>query len=256
MVDTVPRSASRPGMPARAVPAPVVGRLPGYLQALEVLISDDVPTVSSEELAGMCGVRSAILRRDLSHLESAGRRGVGYECAALAATIREFLGVDRTRRIGIIGAGRLGSALADYAGIPDRGFALHGVFDIDPAVIGTTVGGVAVAPVAELARAVAAERIELIIIAVPASSAQAAADAAVDAGVRGLMSFAPVVLTVPSEVRVRHVDLATELQVLAYYTAAEAPDAAAAEPAAPRPAPGSGTHTDAIAPADTTEQQQ
>ena len=105
---------------------------------------------------------------------------------------------------------------------------------------------------AEIHRVVAAERIELIVIAVPASSAQAAADAAVDAGVRGLMSFAPVVLTVPSEVSVRHVDLATELQVLAYYTSVESPDA---DSAAPDTDP-AGARTDTDAPADTTEQQQ
>lgn len=224
MVDTVSRPNPRPGMPARAVPAPVVTRLPGYLQALEALIGRQTTTVSSEELAGMCGVRSAILRRDLSHLESAGRRGVGYDCTALAATIRGFLGVDRIRRIGIVGAGRLGSALADYAGIPERGFALHGVFDVDPGVIGTAVGGVDVAPMSRLAEVVEAEGIELLVIAVPAASAQAAADAAAAAGIRGLMSFAPVVLSVPPDVHVRHVDMATELQVLAHYTAAESRD--------------------------------
>ncbi|GAA4284707.1 hypothetical protein GCM10022261_22380 [Brevibacterium daeguense] len=222
MVETVSGPDLSAALPARSVPAPVVARLPGYLQALESLRAGGRSTVSSEELAGMCAVGSAILRRDLSHLSAAGRRGVGYDCAGLAANIRSFLGLDRVRRIGIIGAGRLGSALADYAGIAASGFALAGVFDTSPRVVGTSVGGLTVSPMGDFAERSAEAGIELAVIAVPAPAAQSAADAAVAAGIRGILNFAPVVLTVPPAVHVRHVDLATELQVLAHYTAAEA----------------------------------
>ncbi len=203
-----------------STPAPVVGRLPGYLQALEALAAAGVVTVSSEELAGRCGVSSAVLRRDLSHVGATGRRGVGYDCPTLAARLRTFLGLDRTRRIAIAGAGRLGSALADYAGIHDSGFELVGVLDVDDRLVGSAVGGVRVAHLDTLDGLVRDHGVELLVIAVPAPAAQDVADRAVAARVRGLLNFAPVVLSVPPEVPVRHVDLATELQVLAHHTAA------------------------------------
>lgn len=201
-------------------PAPVVGRLPGYLQALESLLRQGITTVSSEELARRCGVGSAVLRRDLSHVGASGRRGVGYDCAQSAARLRVFMGLDRTRRIGIVGAGRLGSALADYAGIRTSGFELVAVFDVAAPVVGSVVGGVPVAHLDALADVAAERGLELLVIAVPGPQAQEVADLAVAAGVRGLLNFAPVVLSVPSGVHVQHVDLATELQVLAHYTAA------------------------------------
>ncbi|GAA1362175.1 MULTISPECIES: redox-sensing transcriptional repressor Rex [Brevibacterium] len=206
-----------------SVPAPVVARMPGYLQALDELAAAGQQTVSSEELAGRCAVGSAILRRDLSHLDFAGRRGVGYDTAALGGAVRRFLGLDRTRRIAIAGAGRLGSAIADYAAVRFSGFELTAVFDTAPEVVGTTVGGAPVLPVEQLASVTTETGIEMLIIAVPAPAAQAVADAAVAAGITGLLNFAPTMVTVPEDVHVRHVDLATELRVLAHYTAPAQP---------------------------------
>lgn len=205
------------GVVRKDVPERVISRLPIYLQTVETIAATGQTTVSSETLATRSGVSPSILRKDLSQLGRPGRRGVGYSCQDLAATLRSFLGLDRAQNVAIIGAGRLGSALADYAGFRGRGLRLSAIFDIDEAKIGTTIGSLTVTDLAELAAW--DEDIDLVVMAVPASAAPAAAAIAADAGVRGILNFAPTVLETPDTVRVRQVDLASELQVLAYYSA-------------------------------------
>ncbi|WP_309130532.1 redox-sensing transcriptional repressor Rex [Brevibacterium sp.] len=205
------------GVVRKDVPDSVISRLPIYLQSVETFTTAGRSTVSSEALAARSGVSSSILRKDLSHLGGSGRRGVGYSCADLAATLRSFLGVDRARTVAIIGAGRLGSALADYAGFRRRGLDLIAIFDVDEAKIGTTIGTLPVSAMSDLDTW--PQPIDLVVMATPASAAPAATARAVAAGVRGILNFAPTVLDVPDSVRVHQVDLASELQVLAYYSA-------------------------------------
>lgn len=207
------------GVVRKDVPERVISRLPIYLQTVETIAATGQSTVSSETLAARSGVSSSILRKDLSQLGRSGRRGVGYSCEDLASTLRTFLGLDRARTIAIIGAGRLGSALADYAGFKRRGLSLTAIFDTDEAKIGTVIGTLPVSDLNELATW--PESIDLVVMAVPASAAPAAAHIAADAGVRGILNFAPTVLDAPDSVRVHQVDLASELQVLAYYSALE-----------------------------------
>lgn len=199
------------------VPERVISRLPIYLQSVETIAATGQSTISSEVLAARSGVSSSILRKDLSQLGRSGRRGVGYSCEDLASTLRTFLGLDRARTVAIIGAGRLGSALADYAGFQRRGLSLTAIFDTDEAKIGTVIGTLPVSDLTELPAW--PEDIDLVVMAVPASAAPAAAHIAADAGVRGILNFAPTVLDAPDSVRVHQVDLASELQVLAYYSA-------------------------------------
>ena len=205
------------GVVRKDVPERVISRLPIYLQAIETIGATGRTTVSSDELAAHSGVSPSILRKDLSQLGRSGRRGVGYSCEDLTSTLRTFLGLDRSRSVAIIGAGRLGSALADYAGFRRRGLELIAIFDIDEEKIGTAIGGITISHLDELATW--PEHIDLVVMAAPASAAPAAARTAAAAGVGGILNFAPTVLDAPDTVRVHQVDLASELQVLAYYSA-------------------------------------
>ena len=153
------------GVVRKDVPERVISRLPIYLQTVETIAATGQDTVSSEDLAARSGVSPSILRKDLSQLGRSGTRGVGYSCPELAATLRTFLGLDRDRRVAIIGAGRLGSALADYAGFRRRGLRLTAVFDIDEEKIGTSIGALTVSSLDDLPAW--SEHIDLVVMAVP-----------------------------------------------------------------------------------------
>lgn len=194
-----------------------MGRLPVYLRALVELAEAGDPTVSSDALAIATGVNSAKVRKDLSHLGSYGTRGVGYDVAYLLHQIRRELGLTQDWPIVIAGIGNLGHALANYRGFAERGFRPAALVDNDPAKVGEQVGELRIRPIDDLGR-IAGEHDALIgVICTPAASAQSVADAMVRAGVRSILNFAPVALTVPEGVSVRKVDLAVELQILTYY---------------------------------------
>lgn len=201
----------------RDIPDATVARLPEYLRTLSRFADDDVLSVSSEELATAVGVRSAQLRKDLSHLGSYGVRGVGYEVQTLALEISRALGLTQNWSVAIVGMGNLGHALASYGGFLTRGFEIVALFDDDPALTGQRVEGIAISPFSQLASRHAADPIAIGVIAVPADAAQKVCDALVAAGVRSILNFAPAVLTVPEGVDVRRVDLSTELQILAFH---------------------------------------
>jgi len=218
----VASSRRRIGVPglrgsSRAVPAATIARLPLYLRALVALQDAGVQTVSSEQLAAESAVTSAKLRKDLSYLGSYGRRGVGYSVVELRAHIEDEMGLTRDLPVVIVGVGNLGHALAGYGGLSGRGFRVVGLLDIDPRRIGEPVADVVVRPLDDLEDVVAAHAGCIGVVAVPAASAQQVSDRLVRAGVRSLLTFAPVALAVPDEVQVRKVDLAVELQILAYH---------------------------------------
>lgn len=213
------------GRGTAGVPDPVVSRLPLYLNALDAFALEGQPVVSSDELATRCGTGAAILRRDLSYLSASGRRGIGYRTADLAEAIRSFLGLNTRRDVVIVGVGRLGSALAGYPGFGDFGFDVRAVVDVDPAKIGTQRGNLTVRSTAELPAIVEDFGITLGLLTVPAHAAQAAADHSIDSGLLGLLNFAPTLVSVPAGITVRNVDVARELQLLAFYTLAAHPQA-------------------------------
>jgi redox-sensing transcriptional repressor len=193
-----------------------VGRLPRYLRLLDD-VTESQATVSSGELADAAGVNPANVRRDLSDLGFGGTRGVGYSVADLRTRIQRELGIDRRRQVAIVGAGNLGTALARYSGLHQRGFDVVAIYDVDPARVGQAVGEVEVRDAASMARDCSSGLFEMAILAVPARSAQQVADQLVGAGVTSILNFAPVRVTVPEDVPVRQVDLSTELQILSYY---------------------------------------
>ena len=194
-----------------------MGRLPIYLQALVDIAESGASTVSSEALAEAAGVNSAKVRKDLSHLGSYGTRGVGYDVVYLIHQIRRELGLTQDWPIVIAGIGNLGHALANYRGFPERGFSVAALVDVDPSKVGQRVGGVAVHHVDDLPDLVPSLDIAIGVIATPAAVVQEVADLMVEAGIRSILNFAPAVIVVPKGVSVRKVDLAVELQILAFY---------------------------------------
>jgi redox-sensing transcriptional repressor len=201
----------------RSIPEATVGRLPRYLQALAGMAADGIAVASSEELALAAGVTSAKVRKDLSHLGSYGTRGVGYDIAYLIHQIRRELGLTQDWGIAIAGIGNLGHALANYKGFGDRGFRVSALVDVDPAKVGERVGELEVTHIDALPALVRERGIAIGVIATPATAVQDVGDRLVDAGIRSILNFAPAPLTAPPGVSVRSVDLAVELQILAYY---------------------------------------
>lgn len=201
----------------RRIPEATVARLPVYLQVLTEQAEHELSCISSEGLAELAGVNAAKVRKDLSYLGSYGTRGVGYEVDYLVYQIRRELGLDHDWPVVIVGAGNLGQALAGYGGFNERGFPVAGIVDVDPAKVDTVVGGVRVRPLEDLPQIVASRTVSIGVIATPPSAAQSAADRLVKAGVTSILNFAPVVLSVPTGVTVRKVDLAVELQILSYH---------------------------------------
>ncbi|ANY07267.1 redox-sensing transcriptional repressor Rex [Pseudonocardia sp. HH130630-07] len=219
--------------PVRPVPEATVSRLAVYLRVLGELRESGVETVSSEELAGVSGVNSAKLRKDLSYLGSYGVRGVGYDVASLQSRLQGELGMDHRQSVALVGVGNLGHALAGYAGFAGRGFPVSALFDVSDAVVGTEINGIPVRHLSEVPEVCAAGGVTIGMVATPAPVAQAACDLLVQGGVQSILNFAPVLLQVPGDVEVRKVDLSVELQVLAFHVARRQPAAAGATPPAP-----------------------
>lgn len=201
----------------RHIPPASLARLTIYLRALSVMLADGVERVSSEELAEAAGVNSPMLRKDLSYLGSYGTRGVGYDVSYLSGQIAAALGLTQNWRVAIVGAGNLGRALAGYPGFGTRGFEVVALFDADRMVIGEDVGGLKIRPISVLETELEKTEANMAVLSVPAEVAQELCDRLIASGITSILSFAPVVLQAPKNVQIRKVDMATELQILAYH---------------------------------------
>lgn len=201
----------------RHIPPASLARLTIYLRALSVMLTDGIERVSSEELAEAAGVNSPMLRKDLSYLGSYGTRGVGYDVSYLSGQISAALGLTLNWRVAIVGAGNLGRALAGYPGFGTRGFEVVALFDADQTMIGQEVGGLKIRPVSALEAELEKTEANMAVLSVPAEVAQELCDRLVASGITSILSFAPVVLQAPKNVQIRKVDMATELQILAYH---------------------------------------
>jgi redox-sensing transcriptional repressor len=209
----------------RAVPIPALERLATYLRCLGDLEGDRVLTVSSQEMEQLTGVSAAQFRKDLSYFGEFGRRGIGYDVVQLRERIAHELRVDRDQAVLLVGAGHLGAALIAYPGWRAYHFRIAAVFDRDRAKIGTSIRRLTVQDAADIPAVNARVGARLGIIAVPATEAQAVAQALIDAGVTGLINFAPVRLELPLGIVVRDVCFICELAVLSYLnTGPEAAD--------------------------------
>jgi redox-sensing transcriptional repressor len=193
-----------------------VARLSLYLRSLEGSHHEGALTVSSGQLGEALGVTDAQVRKDLAYLGNLGQPGIGYPAQELIAAIRRALGIDREWSVALVGVGNLARALLRYRGFPQQGFRIVALFDTDPGKIGSCVEGLKVHAVEEMAEVVPVSGAELGLLTVPAEAAQSVADALVAAGIRGVLNFAPVLLRLPRSVSLVSVDLAVQLEQLAF----------------------------------------
>ena len=199
------------------IPQQTVGRLLTYLRVLLCLAEQGVETVSSHDLGDSCDVKPCVIRKDLSYFGGFGKRGVGYDVKGLICQIRSILNLDRVMKAALVGVGNVGRALLANPQFEGEGFKISVAFDRDPDKIGREVGGVLIEDVAALERRIREDGIKLAIVAVGVSEAPGIAHRLADAGVKGILSFAPCPLNMPEGVKVTCVDLATEMARLAYY---------------------------------------
>ena len=200
----------------RKVADSTVRRLSLYLRFLDDFEGQGVETVSSEALAQRGGTTSAQVRKDLSFFGSFGKRGLGYYVPELAQRLRQILGLGRRYRVAMIGAGKFGSALVQYRGFTQRGFDIVAIFDNDPAKIGTQWNGLTVLPIDRLEQELKAQQVDMAVLVTPGDAAQSVAERVVSQGVKAILNFAPVQLSVPDDVVVKTVNLALELETLSY----------------------------------------
>lgn len=214
-----PEKLNSPSADAPAVPKAVVNRLSLYLRELQHLRRDGKETTSSQALGERLGFSDAQVRKDLAYFGHFGQPGIGYRCQELIEAIRKILGTSRAWSVAVVGVGNLGRALLGYKGFFEQGFHIVAAFDSDPPKIGTTVEGVLVRPMEDLPARVQLDRIQLGMIAVPSVAAQPVAERMVEAGIRGIVNFAPVTLSLPEDVSLVEVDLAIELEQIAFSVA-------------------------------------
>lgn len=203
-------------MPVKRIADSTVRRLSAYLRFLEDFEQRGLTTISSNELAKRGGTTSAQVRKDLSFFGSFGKRGLGYSVPELAGRLREILGLGHEWMVIIVGAGKIGAALARHHGFRQRGFRIIAAYDQDPAVIGDDLDGVAVRDITHLERDIRRDHPEIAVIAVPEQAAQGVADRLVRAGIKAILNFAPTQLQVPADVTVKTVNMAMELERLSF----------------------------------------
>lgn len=201
---------------ARRIPQATLTRLPIYLRYLHELLQSGTEFISSSELAELAGGNGPQLRKDLSFLGEFGTRGVGYQIGPLAFQISEFMGLNRTRRVAVIGVGRLGTALIKYKGFADKGFLILSAFDPDLKKIGHMIEDIKIEGMDRLKEVLKEKDITICIIATPASRAQEVMEVLIQAGIKAVLNFAPVSLKAPKDVTVRQIDIAIELQILSF----------------------------------------
>jgi len=199
------------------VPEKTVGRLSIYLRCVEELETEGIPTISSQGMARRFGLNSAQLRKDLAYFGQFGIRGIGYHVHFLKNSLKEILGLNQEWKVALVGAGNLGSALLKYRGFSQKGFRISAVFDVNPLKDGRTLGGSKIKSPEEMVAILRREGIRIGIIATPASAAQGVAEKLVAAGVTSILNFAPAQLSLPSEVKVQHIDLAAVLKTLSFH---------------------------------------
>lgn len=201
----------------REIPDIVIGRLPLYLRALQRMKDDNRQVTSSQELGEQLGISAAQIRKDLSQFGEFGKQGTGYNIAFLLKQVKRILHLDQVWDMAIVGAGDVGNALARYQGFVDRGFKVTMIFDNDPQKIGTILGGIKVKAFDRMIDEINEAGIKVAMLAVPAKYAQEVADQLVNAGIKAILSYAPIRVTTPPDIHVQYIDPATHLQRMTYY---------------------------------------
>ena len=216
----LPGAGEPPGEKGRKNGEPrdvVVRRLPIYARTLDHLLQEGVTHVSSNELGERIGISAAQIRRDLAYFGDFGKQGKGYNVQFLLSQMKDILRLQQDWNMAVVGMGHLGRALARYEGFRQGGFCITALFDHDPSKSGQRVGDLPIQPMSEMPRLVAAHNIQVALLAVPPGAAQEVADQLVAAGVRAILNYAPTVVKVPPQVRIRHIDPVVALQSMTYY---------------------------------------
>ena len=193
-----------------------VRRLSAYLRFLEDFETRGLSTISSDELAKRGGTTSAQVRKDLSFFGSFGKRGLGYSVPELAGQLREILGLGKEWRVVIVGAGKIGAALAQYRGFRQRGFTILAAYDNNSDKIGKKLEGIPVRDIDQLDKDIAREKPDIVVLTVPSDQAQGLLDRVVKAGIKAVLNFAPTQLQAPPDVTVKTVNMAMELEGLSF----------------------------------------
>lgn len=199
------------------IPKATAKRLPLYYRYLNFLANSGTTKVSSTELSEAVKVDPATIRRDFSYFGALGKRGYGYDVMDLLKFFKKILNQDRLTNVALVGVGNLGHALLNYNFRQANNIRISAGFDVNPALAGTIQSGVPIYPMSELVKQLKDQQIEIVILTVPTDAAQGITDNLVAAGIKGIMNFTPLRISVPSYVRVQNVDLATELQTLIYF---------------------------------------
>ena len=198
------------------IPRPTVKRLSLYLRQLESMTAHEQQTTSSKQLGEALGLTDAQVRKDLAYFGQFGHPGIGYKVGELIAQLRKILGTDRNWNTAVVGAGNIGRALMAYGRFKKKGFEFVAVFDNNPEVVGTVIETHTVRPMKDLATLIKDRHIKLGIVAVPEEAAQQVTDQLIEAGVVGILNFAPIRLDVHDAVSVNSVDFSVSLEQLAF----------------------------------------
>ncbi len=195
----------------------VAARLSRYLQVLTQAKKMGKDRISSQEISDYTNINATQIRRDLSGFGKFGKRGVGYNIESLLGEIRRILRTQGQHNIALIGAGRLGQAIASSPIFAEHGINIAAVFDTDPEKVGRNIGSLQVSPYAQLQQVVRDNNIIVGVIAVPAAGAQAAADDLIGAGVKIVFNYSEALLDVPADVAVHASNPAVELLYALYF---------------------------------------
>ncbi len=198
------------------VPEAAVGRLSLYLRELQRLLDEGIETVSSTQLGRRLGFSDAQVRKDLAHFGHFGYPGIGYRCLELSEKVKTILGTNRSWVVVLVGVGNLGRALLRYRGFEQQSFRIAAALDIDPQMVGSRVEGIPVFGLELAAEVIKTHGIRLAIVCVPSPVAQSVVDQLVEAGIEGVLNFAPITISLPKHVRSESVDLAIQLEQLSF----------------------------------------
>ena len=200
------------------IPDIVIGRLPIYLRELNRMAQvEHLATTSSQELGRRLDISSAQIRKDLSHFGEFGKQGTGYHIPYLIEQLSQILHLTKTWDVAVVGAGYLGHALVNYRGFNSRGFRVACVFDVDENKIGDLAGDIIVQHVDEMEATIKRLGVQMAILAVPTHVAQELTDRLVEAGVKSLLTYVPIHLTVPEGVQVSYSDPVVQMQRMTFY---------------------------------------
>jgi len=204
-------------MDEKIVPNIVVGRLPLYLRTLQLMNQEGRRVTSSQELGERLGISAAQIRKDLSQFGEFGKQGTGYNIEYLTGQLRQILHVNKVWDVAVVGIGDVGHALARYQGFSNRGFRIVLLFDNDPQKIGKKVGEFITQNISDLVRMIHEAGVQVAMLSVPVDHAQQVTNLLVEAGVKSILNYAPINISVPPNVHVQYIDPVLHLQRMTYF---------------------------------------